>query len=108
MMILEPVLPVGTAAYIAGANDGIVTVRGKPASRKVWLLDAETLAIEQVVASLSNGHYLFTGLDPAKSYLVMARDYKKELEPFCWDYVSPAVDLTVVEQQTLWQSWQTM
>lgn len=92
--------------YIAGANDGIITVQGKPASRNVWLLDGRSMAIEQVVTSLKNGHYLFMGLDPDREYLVMARDYKKEYEPFVWDYVKPADDLTVAEQQALWQTWQ--
>lgn len=93
--------------YIAGANDGIVTVAGKPASRKIWLLDASTMAVEQVITSLKNGHYLFMGLDSDKKYLVMVRDYKKEYEPFAWDYVKPTDDLTIGEQQALWQSWQT-
>ena len=93
--------------YIAGSADGIVTVQGKPASRKIWLLDAESLAIEAVQWSLDNGHYMFLGLGTTKEYLVMARDYKKEYEPFVWDYVTPADDLTVTEQQALWQSWQT-
>lgn len=92
--------------YIAGSADGIVTVQGKPASRKIWLLDATTMAVERVVTSLKNGHYMFLGLDPAKEYLVMVRDYKKEFEPFAWDFVKPADDLTIDEQQTLWQSWQ--
>ena len=48
------------------------------------------------------------GLEPNKEYLVMVRDYKKELEPFCWDYVKPADDLTITEQNALWQSWQTL
>ena len=95
------------SGYIAGAGDGIVTVGGKPASREIFLLDVHTLDIERVVVSLSNGHYLFIGLDPAKEYLVMVRDYKKEYEPFVWDYVKPADDLTVAEQHALWASWQT-
>lgn len=99
-------LSLAHSGYIAGSADGIVTVQGKPASRKIWLLDAQTMAVEQVIASLSNGHYIFMGLDPAKEYLVMARDYKKEFEPFAWDYVKPADDLTVAEQQALWQTWQ--
>lgn len=92
--------------YIAGSGDGIVTVLGKTASRKIWLLNAHTLVIEAVQYSLNNGHYLFMGLDPAKRYMVMVRDYKKEFEPFCWDYVKPADDLTIAEQQALWQTWQ--
>lgn len=92
--------------YIAGANDGIVTVAGKPASREIWLLRASDLSIQQTTASLPNGHYLFTGLNLTDEFLVMVRDYKKEYEPFAWDYVKPADDLTVVEQQALWASWQ--
>lgn len=94
------------SGYIAGSGEGIVTVQGKPASRKIWLLDAQTMAVEQIVTSLKNGHYAFFGLDTAKEYLVMVRDYKKELEPFVWDYVKPANDLTIAEQQALWQTWQ--
>ena len=93
--------------YVSGSGNGIVTVQGKPASRKIWLLDAQSLAVEQIITSLKNGPYIFLGLDPAREYLVMVRDYKKEYEPFVWDYVKPADDLTIAEQQALWQSWQT-
>ncbi len=93
--------------YIAGSGDGIVTIRGQPASRKISLLNAVTLDVECTTVSLANGHYIFMGLHPDKRYLVMARDYKKEYEPFVWDYVKPADDLTVDEQQALWASWQT-
>lgn len=100
-------LSIAQAGYIAGSNDGIVTVVGKPASRKIYLLNTLTLAIEETQWSLENGHYLFMSLDPSKKYLVMVRDYKKEYEPFVWDDVKPADDLTIAEQQALWQSWQT-
>lgn len=92
--------------YIAGSGDGIVTVRGKPASRKIWLLNTNTLNIELSQWSLESGRYLFLGLDTSKEYLVMVRDYKKEHEPFAWDYVKPADDLTIEQQQALWQTWQ--
>lgn len=95
------------SGYIAGLGDGIVTVQGKPARRKIWLLNAQSLVVERVQVSLGNGRYLFMGLNPEREYLVMARDYKREYEPFCWDYVKPADGLTIAEQQALWQSWQT-
>lgn len=98
---------VAKPGYIAGANDGIVTVQGKPAALSVLLFDATTMQVEKNIVSIENGHYIFMDLDPNKEYLAMARDYKKEYEPFCWDYVKPADDLTVAEQQALWQSWQT-
>lgn len=99
-------LSLAHSGYIAGSADGIVTVKGLPASRKIWLLNAQTMTVERVITSLKNGHYMFLGLDLAKEYLVMVRDYKRELEPFAWDYVKPADDLTIAEQQTLWQTWQ--
>ncbi len=92
--------------YISGDGEGIVTVQGKPASRKILLLHAQTLAIESSQWSLNNGHYAFFGLDPGKRYLVMARDYKKEFEPFVWDDVAPAADKAIDEQQAMWASFQ--
>lgn len=106
-MLVSMYSTAGGVAYIAGANDGIVTVMGSPASRKIWLLSAQTMTVEQVVTSLNNGHYIFLGLNPDKEYLVMVRDYKKEYEPFVWDWVKPADDLTIEQQQALWASWQT-
>tara|TARA_R110002020_G_scaffold370765_2_gene582407 strand:+ start:5473 stop:5808 length:336 start_codon:yes stop_codon:yes gene_type:complete len=100
-------LSLAHSGYIAGSGDGIVTVQGKPAPRKIWLLDAQSMSVERVITSLPNGHYAFFGLDTSKEYLVMVRDYKRELEPFAWDYVKPADDLALTEQQALWQSWQT-
>lgn len=94
------------SGYIAGSGNGIVTIQGKPASRKIWLLNAQTMIVQHVITSFKNGHYLFLGLDPTKEYLVIVRDYKKELEPFAWDCVKPANDLTIEQQQALWQTWQ--
>lgn len=105
-MLLQIYSAPSQIGYIAGSADGIVTVQGKPASRKIWLLDAQTLAIVQVVTSLQNGHYLFMGLDPAKRYLVMARDYKKEFEPMAWDEVEPMNDKTIAELQAMWDAMQ--
>ena len=106
MIIGQLLLGTSRRGYIAGSGDGIVTVAGKPASREIWLLRASDLSVQQITASLPNGHYLFTGLNLTDEFLVMVRDYKKEYEPFAWDYVKPADDLTVVEQQALWASWQ--
>lgn len=100
-------LNVINTGYIAGTNDGIVTVMGKPSARKIWLLDANSMAVLNTGISLDNGHYILMGLDPNKEYVVMARDQKKEFEPFAWDYVKPAIDLTLAQQQALWASWQT-
>lgn len=106
-MLIPIYLSTNNNGYIAGSNDGIVTVLGKPSARGVVLLSADKLQVEGLTTSLVNGHYLFRDLDPDKEYLVMARDYKREVEPFAWDYVKPATDLSNTQQQALWQSWQT-
>lgn len=102
--------------YIAGTGDGIVTVMGKPASRGIHLYEVGGSMAPMILvarqASSESGHYLFTGLDPAKRYLVMVRDLlpiknEQRYEPAVWDYVTPATDLTIQQQQELWQSWQT-
>lgn len=113
-MILNTLL-LGTSrsGYIAGSGNGIVTVQGKPASRDIWLLNAQTMAVEQIITSLKNGHYIFIGLDANKQYLVMMRDLRpngveQRYEPFAWDYIIPATDLTIAEQQAMRASWQTI
>lgn len=93
--------------YISGEKDGIVTVGGVPASRKIDVLDVKTMAWLQSTTSDDNGNYLLMGLDPAKRYLLMCRDYKGEYEPCCWDNAAPMNDKTIDEQQELWQSWQS-
>lgn len=93
--------------YIAGAADGVVTVNGVAAKRDIVVLDAVDLSVVQCSQSFSNGHYLLKGLDPVKQYLIMARDHNREYEPAVFDYVTPATDLTIQQQQELWQSWQT-
>ena len=93
--------------YIAGTADGVVTINGVVAKRDIVVLDAVDLSVVQRSQSFSNGHYLLNGLDATKQYIVMARDYNKEYEPAVWDYVTPATDLTLQQQQELWQSWQT-
>ena len=101
------------SGYIAGSADGIVTVQGKPASRKIWLLDAQTMAVERVVTSLKNGHYMLLGLDPRKRYMIIVRDFEPDGvkwtgEAAAWDYVAPMEDISLDEQQALWASWNTV
>lgn len=106
-MILELMAGLEYTGYIAGTADGIVTVGGKLASREILVLNADDLTLSQRTVSLNNGHYLIAGLNPDKHYLVMCRDHERQYEPFCWDYVRPATDLTFAEQLALWQSWQS-
>ncbi|MGP4950697.1 hypothetical protein ACTXGO_00790 [Psychrobacter sp. T6-1] len=91
--------------YIAGIADGIVTVQGKAAKREIWCMDVSGHVWVRRLWSDDNGHYMITGLDPDKRYLVMARDYNKEFEPFAYDHVKPATDLTTDGQRALRESW---
>ena len=96
--------------YIAGTGDGIVTVNGQPAIRPIYLFEFFAYVAPILVAKIfsdNKGRYLFKNLDTTKQYMVMARDHNKEYEPAAWDYVAPATDLTIAQQQELWQSWQT-
>lgn len=95
MIITPTVYSLTDSNYIAGSGDGIVTIAGKPASRKIWLLNAKTMLVEQVVASKPNGRYVFLNIGNEKEYLVIARDHKKEFEPFAWDYIKPSSGLTL-------------
>lgn len=104
------IIPIGFSqekiGYIAGKGDGILTVLGEPSQRAIYLLDSDTLVVTNTAKSMTNGHYIFTGLDIERQYMVLARDHRKEYEPFAWDYVTPADDLTTADQVALWESWQ--
>lgn len=113
-MIL-PIIPAfrdNEQGYIAGDGDGIVTVGGTPASRKIYVFDVQTLIWLKTATSTKDGHYLIMGLDNSKKYLIMARDLPptdgiERYEPAMWDYVTPKDDKTIDEQMEMWQSWQT-
>ena len=96
--------------YIAGTADGVVTVAGKAASRAIYLYALYNYKPMVLVAktwSTAQGNYMFANLDTSMRYLVMVRDYAEQYEPFAYDYVAPATDLTPHEQYLLEQSWQT-
>lgn len=99
--------------YIAGSGNGIVTVNGVAAARHIFLFDANSMELLRMTASLPNGHYIFNGLDANMQYMVICRDFppdgtEQRYEPAVFDYVTPANDLTLQQQQELWQSWQTL
>ncbi len=92
--------------YIAGSADGILTVAGEPARRQILVLDADTSTPVKSVFSLSNGHYLADDLDPSREYLILGRDNERQYEPFAYDWIEPANDLTIAEQRELWNEFQ--
>lgn len=96
--------------YIAGQADGVVTVAGKVASRAIYLYalySYKPMVLVAKIWSTDAGNYIFANLDMSMRYLVMVRDYAGQYEPFAYDQVEPATDLTPHEQYLLQQSWQT-
>ena len=94
-MLLEPHYIADHRAYMAGSEDGIVTVGGAAGIGNIYVFDADTLLLQQQTRSLPNGHYLVPYLNPARQY-----------EPICYDDLKPSTTLTLTEQAQLWASWQ--
>ncbi|MCP1659349.1 hypothetical protein [Neisseria perflava] len=81
----------GGEGYIAGENEGIVTVGGEPAERRIFLLDRKKMSCVRDVWSGEDGAYVFERLNPAVEFLMVAIDHKKQYEPVAYDFVKPYV-----------------
>lgn len=78
--------------FIAGRKGsvGIVTVGGKPARRKVMLLDQATMIWARSTWSAEDGSYLFEHIDTSRDFLVLAVDnYNSRYRPVAWDKIKP-------------------
>ncbi|WP_165006248.1 hypothetical protein [Neisseria yangbaofengii] len=82
----------GGKGYIAGEAEGIVTVGGQPASRRVYLFVLPSMECIADTWSKPDGSYRFDRLDSEKEYMMVARDYKKQYEPVSYDFIKPYVD----------------
>lgn len=78
--------------YFSGEGEGIVTVNGEPASRRILLLDCATLRFVRGTWSNQDGTYRLSHLDPNRQYLMLARDHLGEWEPVAYDLLRPKVD----------------
>lgn len=105
-MRLEPHYVPDHRGYMAGTEDGIVTVGGSAGIGNIYVFNAETLLLQQQTRSLPNGHYLVPYLNPARRYLIMGRHPQRQYEPICYDDLKPATALTLAEQAQLWAAWQ--
>lgn len=105
-MLLEPHFIAAHKGYLAGTQDGIVTIGGVAGIANIYVFDANTLLLKQQTRSLQNGHYLVPYLNPTQRYLLLARHIKRQYEPISYDDIKPAVALALSQQAALWQSWQ--
>ncbi|MDO4434839.1 MAG: hypothetical protein Q4B71_00290 [Cardiobacteriaceae bacterium] len=86
------------AGYFAGMGDGLVTVAGRVASRPVWVISPRYRKVVAATWSRPDGRYYLGGLNPHERYLVMVRDHHADYAPYAWDNLTPASDLSPLEQ----------
>lgn len=82
----------GGRGYIAGEAEGIVSVGGQPAERKILLFERQTFRVIRSQWSKPDGTYRFDFLNTEKEFLMVALDHKKQYEPVCYDFIKPFVD----------------
>lgn len=82
----------GGRGYIAGQAEGIVTVNGNPASRRIYLFVRPQMVCVADQWSKDDGSYRFDRLNENLEYLMVGTDYKKQYEPVSYDFVKPYVD----------------
>lgn len=90
--IISPHYKYGGRGYIAGEAEGIVTVNGQPASRRIYLFIRPKMEIVADTWSKDDGSYRFDRLKEDGEYLMVATDYKKQYEPVSYDFIKPHVD----------------
>lgn len=81
----------GGKGYIAGQAEGIVTVAGEPAARRIYLFARPAMTCIADTWSGEDGTYRFTRLSTDAQYLMIAADHKKQYEPVGYDYITPAL-----------------
>ena len=82
----------GGRGYIAGEAEGIVSVGGQPAERKILLFERPNFKVIRTQWSKPDGTYRFDFLNPEKEFLMVALDHKKQYEPVSYDFIKPYVD----------------
>lgn len=82
----------GGRAYIAGDAEGIVSVGGQPAERKILLFERQYFKVIRSQWSKPDGTYRFDFLNPDKEFLMVALDHKKQYEPVSYDFIKPFVN----------------
>ena len=82
----------GGDGFIAGEGEGIVTVGGEPASRRIYLFARPTMELVDAQWSRDDGTYRFARLNTETQYMMIAADHKKQYEPVGYDYITPVTD----------------
>ena len=78
--------------FVAGSGNGIVTVDGKPAQKRIVIFERlDSFPVLRQTWSYPDGTYFIDNLNKDKTYLVMAFDDKQKYEPVAWDFIKAAI-----------------
>lgn len=80
----------GGLGFIAGQSPALVTVAGAPARRPVYVLERAGLRVVASGYSGNDGTYMFEGLSPNRSFVVVAFDDQGQFNAVIRDRVIPA------------------
>ena len=85
----EPLL----IGYVAGTGNGIVTVNGDPAQKRILIFQrANEMVFLKQTWSQADGSYLIGNLNINSIYMVIAVDDRQKYEPVAWDWIKPAIN----------------
>jgi len=92
--VFEPLLVLPQRSGAAwGHVFGRTTCLGNAAKRVVWALDVQTMERKGVVLTDADGYYDIKGLDPSRSYVIVARDMETGQNAVVFDRVQAVPDV---------------
>lgn len=92
--IFEPLLVLPQRSGGAwGHVFGRTTCLGNAAKRVVWALDVQTMERKGVAPTDADGYYDIKGLDPSRSYVIVARDMETGQNAVVFDRVQAVPDV---------------
>lgn len=89
----EPLMLLQLSGATWGHVFGRTTCLGNAAKRVVWALDAQTMERKGVSPTTADGYYDIRGLDPSRSYVIVARDMETGQNAVVFDRVQAVPDV---------------
>lgn len=89
----EPLMLPQLSGATWGHVFGRTTCLGNAAKRVVWALDAQSMERKGVSPTTADGYYDIRGLDPSRSYVIVARDMETGQNAVVFDRVQAVPDV---------------
>ena len=89
----EPLMLPQLSGAAWGHVFGRTTCLGNAAKRVVWALDVQTMERKGVSPTTADGYYDIGGLDPSRSYVIVARDMETGQNAVIFDRVQAVPDV---------------